>query len=48
MGVAVTAMDNVTGNAGGVIDRSAISCNRARQAAINKELIEIVSGAESS
>lgn len=42
----MTAMDNATRNAGDVIKRITLEYNRARQAAITKELIEIISGAE--
>ncbi|MCB1651916.1 MAG: F0F1 ATP synthase subunit gamma [Alphaproteobacteria bacterium] len=42
----MTAMDNATRNAGEMIDRLTLSYNRARQAYITKELIEIISGAE--
>ena len=42
----MTAMDNATRNAGVMIDRLTIEYNRSRQAAITKELIEIISGAE--
>src|SRR5262245_13784801 len=42
----MTAMDNATRNAGEMIDRLTLSINRARQAAITTELMEIVSGAE--
>ena len=42
----MTAMDNATSNAGDMIDRLTLSYNRARQAYITKELIEIISGAE--
>src|SRR5207245_10519653 len=45
-GARMTAMDNATRNAGEVIDRLTITYNRSRQAAITKELIEIISGAE--
>ncbi|WP_263411329.1 F0F1 ATP synthase subunit gamma [Terriglobus tenax] len=41
----MTAMDNATSNAGEMIDALSLTMNRARQAAITKELIEIVSGA---
>jgi len=41
----MTAMDNATRNAGDVIQRLTIEYNRARQAAITTELIEIISGA---
>ena len=42
----MTAMDNATRNASDLIDQLTLDYNRARQAAITKELIEIVSGAE--
>jgi len=42
----MTAMDSATRNAGDIIDQLTLDYNRARQAAITKELIEIVSGAE--
>jgi F-type H+-transporting ATPase subunit gamma len=42
----MTAMDNATNNADDVIRRLTLEYNRARQAAITKELIEITSGAE--
>jgi F-type H+-transporting ATPase subunit gamma len=42
----MTAMDNATRNAGDLIKRLTIQYNRARQAAITRELIEIISGAE--
>lgn len=45
-GARMTAMDNATRNAGDMIDRLTMSYNRQRQAAITKELIEIISGAE--
>ena len=45
-GARMTAMDNATRNAGEMIDRLTLSMNRARQATITKELMEIVSGAE--
>lgn len=41
----MTAMDNATRNASDIIDRLTLEYNRARQAAITKEIIEIVSGA---
>lgn len=46
MGSRMTAMDSATKNAGDLIDRLTLQFNRARQAAITKELMEIVSGAE--
>ena len=42
----MTAMDNSTRNAGEMIDNLTLQYNRARQAHITKELIEIISGAE--
>ena len=42
----MTAMDNATRNAGDMIKKLTIQYNRARQAYITKELIEIISGAE--
>jgi F-type H+-transporting ATPase subunit gamma len=45
MGARMTAMDAASKNAGELIDKLTLSYNRARQARITKELIEIVSGA---
>src|SRR5262249_42387754 len=45
MGARMTAMDAATKNAGEMIDSLTLTYNRARQARITKELIEIVSGA---
>ncbi len=45
-GARMTAMDNATRNAGDMINRLNTVYNRSRQAAITKELIEIISGAE--
>jgi F-type H+-transporting ATPase subunit gamma len=45
-GARMSAMDNATRNAGDMIDRLKMTYNRSRQAAITKELIEIISGAE--
>ena len=45
-GASMTAMDNATRNAGDLINKLTIIYNRTRQAAITKELIEIISGAE--
>jgi len=42
----MTAMDNATRNAGDMIRLQTLRYNRARQAYITKELIEIISGAE--
>ncbi|MEO0753926.1 MAG: F0F1 ATP synthase subunit gamma, partial [Pseudomonadota bacterium] len=42
----MSAMDNATRNAGEMIDDLSLQYNRARQASITKELIEIISGAE--
>lgn len=45
-GARMTAMDNATRNAGEMIKKLTLQYNRSRQAAITKELIEIISGAE--
>ena len=45
--LSLSAMDNATRNAGDLVDKLTITYNRSRQAAITKELIEIISGAES-
>jgi F-type H+-transporting ATPase subunit gamma len=45
-GAQMSAMDNATRNAGDMIERYTLNYNRARQAQITKELIEIISGAE--
>ena len=45
-GAQMTAMDNATRNAGDMIKSLQLRYNRARQAQITKELIEIISGAE--
>jgi len=45
MGARMTAMDAASKNAGEMIESLTLSYNRARQARITKELIEIVSGA---
>jgi F-type H+-transporting ATPase subunit gamma len=44
-GARMTAMDSATSNAGDMIDALSLTMNRVRQAAITKEIIEIVSGA---
>ena len=46
-GSRMSAMDNATRNAGEMVDKLTIEYNRSRQAAITKELIEIISGAAS-
>ena len=46
-GSRMSAMDNATRNAGEMVDKLTIEYNRSRQAAITKELIDIISGAES-
>jgi len=46
-GSRMTAMDNATRNAGELVEKLTINYNRTRQASITKELIEIISGAES-
>ncbi|MCZ0737459.1 F0F1 ATP synthase subunit gamma [Phreatobacter sp. AB_2022a] len=45
-GAQMTSMDNATRNAGEMIRKQTLKYNRARQAMITKELIEIISGAE--
>ena len=45
-GARMVAMDNATTNAGEMIEQLKLTYNRARQAAITKEILEIVSGAE--
>ncbi len=45
-GARMTAMDSATRNAGDMITKLTLTYNRTRQAAITKELIEIISGAE--
>src|ERR1700712_953937 len=45
-GARMTSMDNATRNAGDMIKRLTLNYNRARQANITRELIEIISGAE--
>jgi F-type H+-transporting ATPase subunit gamma len=45
-GARMTAMDNATKNASEMIDKLTLVYNRARQAAITKELMEIIGGAE--
>ena len=46
-GSRMSAMDSATRNAGDLINKLTINYNRSRQAVITKELIEIISGAES-
>jgi F-type H+-transporting ATPase subunit gamma len=46
MGARMSAMDSATNNAGDLIDRLTLQYNRARQANITAELMEIISGAE--
>ncbi len=46
-GAQMTAMENATNNAGDMISRLTLQYNRARQASITKELLEVISGAES-
>jgi F-type H+-transporting ATPase subunit gamma len=43
----MTAMDNATNNAVDMIGRLTLDMNRARQAGITRELLEIVSTSES-
>lgn len=42
----MTAMDNATENAAEMIDKLTLSFNRARQAAITREIVEVVAGAD--
>ena len=42
----MAAMDNASKNTGELIDKYTLLRNRARQASITTELIEIISGAE--
>ncbi len=46
LGARMTAMDAATNNAGDMIDRLTLKYNRARQAAITTELMEIIGGSE--
>ena len=45
-GARMTAMDSATRNASELIDRLTLAMNRARQAAITNDLMEVVAGAE--
>ena len=45
-GAHMTSMENATRNAGEMIDKLTLQYNRARQASITKELLEIIGGAE--
>ncbi|SMC00086.1 ATP synthase F1 subcomplex gamma subunit [Thermanaeromonas toyohensis ToBE] len=45
-GARMTAMDNATENAAEMIEKLTLSFNRARQAAITREILEVVAGAE--
>ena len=46
-GARMSSMDSASRNAAEMIDKLTLQYNRARQAAITKELMEIISGAES-
>lgn len=46
LGARMTAMDNATNNAIEMVDRLTLLFNKTRQAAITKELMEIIGGAE--
>jgi F-type H+-transporting ATPase subunit gamma len=46
LGAKMTAMDSATRNAGDMISKMSLQANRLRQAAITKELMEIIGGAE--
>ncbi|MBC7793073.1 MAG: ATP synthase F1 subunit gamma, partial [Clostridia bacterium] len=45
-GARMTAMDNATRNAKEIVDRLTLDYNRARQAAITTQLMEVIGGAE--
>ena len=45
-GAQMTAMRNASKNAGELIDRVTLQMNRARQAEITQEILEVVAGAE--
>jgi F-type H+-transporting ATPase subunit gamma len=45
-GARMTAMRNATKNAGELIDRLTLDMNRARQAEITQEILEVVAGAD--
>ena len=45
-GARMSAMDAATKNAGELIDKLTLQMNRIRQAAITREIIEVVSGAD--
>jgi F-type H+-transporting ATPase subunit gamma len=45
-GARMSAMENATNNAGEMISKLTLTYNRARQASITKELLEVISGAE--
>ena len=45
-GARMNAMENATKNAADVVDRLTLKYNRARQAAITTELMEIIAGSE--
>jgi len=47
MGARMTAMENATQNAQELIESLTLTYNKARQAAITREILEVVSGAES-
>jgi F-type H+-transporting ATPase subunit gamma len=44
----MTAMESATSNASDVIDALTLHMNKVRQAAITREIIEVVSGAASA
>ena len=44
----MTAMDSATKNAADVIEQLTLYMNKVRQAAITREIIEVVSGAQAS
>ena len=48
LGARMTAMDAATKNSGEIIDSLTLYMNKVRQAAITREIIEVVSGAQST
>jgi F-type H+-transporting ATPase subunit gamma len=46
LGAQMTAMSNASNNAGGLVDRLTLEMNRARQAEITQEILEVVAGAD--
>ena len=46
LGAQMTAMSNASKNAGELVDRLTLAMNRARQAEITQEILEVVAGAD--